>query len=91
MHPDDVQSQEAPLNYGTDKDIQMGPTQGEKHLLILTVVCITKELYLYKAMRYICYGILCALRRWSVSPILHLKGGGYRGCKASALCCMPQQ
>ena len=30
MHPDDVQSQEAPLNYGMDKDIQMGPTLGWK-------------------------------------------------------------
>ena len=28
MHPDDVQSQEAPLNYGTDEDIQMGPALG---------------------------------------------------------------
>ena len=28
MHPDDVQSQEAPLNYGMDEDIQMGPALG---------------------------------------------------------------
>ena len=47
-----------------------------------------KELYLCRVIRYTCYGILHVLKRWSISPLLHLKGGG---CKASELHHMPHQ
>ena len=89
MYPDNVQSQEAPLNYGMDEEIQMGPALGWKAFSYPDCRMYNKkELYLCKAMRYTCYGILHALKRWSISPLLHLKGGGY---KASELHRVPHQ